>query len=182
MSQQDGKVRIELSLREGAQLFNTLDPFPFHERDLSAEAERYIVEWAQDLPKNEAIEIIIRLQTTGSPPDPELAAAVTGWFAGKARSESQALRELFRDGRLALLIGFAGLALCLFLSWLLTQRIDSPFGRVLQESLIIIGWVVIWRPAEMFLYDWVPMMRRRRLYRRLADARVTVTSAARERS
>lgn len=170
---------IELSLREGAQLFNTLDPFPFRERDLDAEAERYIVEWAQELPKKQPIEIVIRLQATGSPPDPDLAAAVTGWFAGRAHAETQALRELFRDGRLAFLIGLVVLALCLFLSWLLTQALDSPFARVFQESLIIIGWVVIWRPAEMFLYDWLPLLRRRRLYQRLAAAKIVVTATPR---
>ncbi|MDP3318492.1 MAG: hypothetical protein Q8S58_05130, partial [Bosea sp. (in: a-proteobacteria)] len=51
---------------------------------------------------------------------------------------------------------------------------DGPFARIVQESLVIIGWVVIWRPAEMFLYDWLPLLRRRRLYQRLAEARVTV--------
>lgn len=178
VAQQSGKATIELTLREGAQLFNTLDPFPFRERDLSADAERYIVEWAQELPKQQPIEIVIRLQSleAGHPPDPDLAAAVTGWFADRARAETNALRELFRDGRLAFAIGFVVLALCLFLSWVLTQRMEGPFARVFQESLIIIGWVVIWRPAEMFLYDWLPLLRRRRLFQRLADARVTVTA------
>jgi hypothetical protein len=42
--------------------------------------------------------------------------------------------------------------------------------------------VVIWRPAEMFLYDWLPLLRRQRLYRRLAEARVTVKTAPPSRS
>ncbi|MGA7532679.1 MAG: hypothetical protein WCB50_13625 [Pseudolabrys sp.] len=25
----------------------------------------------------------------------------------------------------------------------------------MQESLIIVGWVAIWRPIEIFLYDWI---------------------------
>lgn len=181
MSDQDGKAPIELSLHDSAQLFNTLDPFPFREGDIDADAERYIVEWAQDLPKDEPIAIVIHLQSPEKPgkPAPELAPALKNWFAAKARAETRALRELFRDGRLAFLIGFAGLGTCLFLSFLLTQRFDSPFARVFQESLIIIGWVVIWRPAEMFLYDWLPLVRRKRLFQRLADARVTVQVVSR---
>lgn len=176
MSDQNGKALIELRLRDGAQLYNSLDPFPFREGDLAAEAEEYILDWARDLPKDRRIAIVIHLERPDTPdrPLPDLAATITRWFAGRASAETRAMHELFRDGRLALMIGFAGLAACLFLSWLLTRGQEGPFARVFQESLIIIGWVVIWRPAEMFLYDWVPILRRRKLYRRLAEANVEV--------
>ncbi|QEL25969.1 hypothetical protein FQV39_27685 [Bosea sp. F3-2] len=176
MPEQNGKATIELRLRDGAQLFNTLDPFPFREGDIAADAEAYIVDWARDLPKDEPIAIVIHLERpdAADKPVPDLTTAITSWFAGRAKTETHALRELFRDGRLAFAIGFVGLAACLFLSWLLTQGLEGPFARLFQESLVIIGWVVIWRPAEMFLYDWVPILRRRKLYRRLAEANVEV--------
>lgn len=176
MSEHEGKATIELRLRDAAQLFNSLDPFPFREGDLTTEAEEYILDWARDLPKDKPIAILIHLQRPDAPgsPVPDLATAITRWFAGRVRSETRALHELFHDGRLAFAIGFVGLAACLFLSWLLTRGQEGPFARVVQVSLIIIGWVVVWRPAEMFLYDWVPILRRRRLYRRLAEATVTV--------
>lgn len=178
MPPQPASGAIELRLRDGAQLFNTLDPFPFRERDLSAEAERFIVEWAQELPKDRPIEILIHLQSLGGEGHAsELSEAITAWFAARARAETYALRELFRDGRLGFLIGFAVLALCLLLSWWISQRFEEPFARVVSESFVIIGWVVIWRPAEIFLYDWLPVVRRRKLYERLAGARVAVTGA-----
>jgi hypothetical protein len=31
---------------------------------------------------------------------------------------------------------------------------------VLREGLLIIGWVALWRPVEIFLYDWWPVLRR----------------------
>jgi hypothetical protein len=37
---------IEIRVNDIAQLFHTLDPFPFRERDLVDEAEDYIVSWA----------------------------------------------------------------------------------------------------------------------------------------
>jgi hypothetical protein len=171
---------IELRLRESAQLFNTLDPFPFRERDLSADAEQFIVEWADELPKDQPIEIVIHLQSDGdaSNAPSDLQNAITGWFRAREKAQTRAIRELFRDGRLAFLIGLAVLSICLFLSWTLTQRFEGPFVRVLQESFVIIGWVVIWRPAEMFLYDWLPLLRRRKLYARLARATVTIRKTA----
>jgi hypothetical protein len=180
MSEPTEKTTIALRLRDGSRLFNTLDPFPFREGDLDPDADAYIVEWAGELPKNEPITIVIHLQEPdpAEKPAPDLATAIATWFSNKARAETRALRELFRDGRLAFAIGLVALAICLFLSWLLTQSREGPFVRIFQESFIIIGWVVIWRPAEMFLYDWLPIMRRRRLYRRLAQARVEVRTAA----
>jgi hypothetical protein len=170
---------IELRLREGAQLFNTLDPFPFPERDLSAEAERFIVEWARELPKDSPIEILIHLQSGAAEAarTGDLADAITGWFEARAQAETRALHELFRDGRVGFLIGIGVLALCLLLSWFLSQRFEEPFARVVSESFVIIGWVVIWRPAEIFLYDWLPLVRRRKLFDRLANAAVTVADA-----
>ena len=38
---------------EVAQLFNTLDPFPFKERDLDSDVEEYIVGWARELPRED---------------------------------------------------------------------------------------------------------------------------------
>ncbi|MGE3872263.1 MAG: hypothetical protein AB7F74_04815 [Parvibaculaceae bacterium] len=167
---------IELRLRDVSQLFNMLDPFPFRERNLSPEAEQYIVEHAEDLPKDQPITIIVHLETDrldqGDALD--LPHAINGWFAARVKDETRAIQTLFRDGQLALLIGLTFLGTCLFVAWLVSLNFEGPVARIFRESFVIVGWVVIWRPAEMFLYDWVPLARRRKLFRRLAAAAVTV--------
>lgn len=170
---------IELRLRDVSQLFNTLDPFPFREKDVDPEAERFIVEWAEDLPKRAPIHIVVHLQngTADERTRSDIESAITSWFAVKANSETKDMRMLFRDGRLAFVIGIAAMSACMFLAWRMSEAYGGTFGRILQESFIIIGWVVLWRPAEMVLYDWVPMARRRKLYRRLAAAKVSVDTA-----
>lgn len=40
------------------QLFDTLDPFPFHERDLDEEAAEFIVGWTRELPKTGPSRIV----------------------------------------------------------------------------------------------------------------------------
>jgi hypothetical protein len=42
---------------------------------------------------------------------------------------------------------------------------------VLQQSFVIGGWVAMWRPIEVFLYDWWPIRAEARLYDRLAARR-----------
>jgi len=46
---------IELKLRELRQLFNTMDPSPFKEKDLDREAEEFIMSWARDYPLEEPV-------------------------------------------------------------------------------------------------------------------------------
>ena len=44
--------------------------------------------------------------------------------------------------------------------------------QILQQSLLIGGWVAMWRPLEIFLYDWWPVRNDRELMARLARMRV----------
>ncbi len=167
---------IELRIRNVSQLFNTLDPFPFRERDLAPDAQDYLVMRAQEGPSREPIAISINvdsgLDVTSSS---DVVNAVHVWFASKADDESKHMRRHFKDARLALVIGVCVLSICLFAALRISQSYpETPGIRILQESFVIIGWVVLWRPIEMLLYDWVPMSRRRTLYRRLATAFVSV--------
>ena len=50
---------IEIRVDDIAQLFDTLDPFPFRERDLDKDAEEFIVGWGQEFPRHSALKIII---------------------------------------------------------------------------------------------------------------------------
>jgi hypothetical protein len=57
---------IELRVSEVAQLFHTLDPFPFRERDLDREAEEFIVDWARELPINQPIRIVVHFPNSSA--------------------------------------------------------------------------------------------------------------------
>jgi len=166
---------IELRVESVSQLFNTLDPFPFPERDLDTDAEEYIVGWARELPRDQPIGIVIHLPAKElANQDPQaFAPALNRYFDYRAGIVRGDLNELFRVGRTALVIGLSVLAFCSVAAQF-PERIfgETPFSRFLQESLIILGWVANWKPIEIFLYDWWPLMRRRNLYRRLAEAKV----------
>jgi hypothetical protein len=51
---------------------------------------------------------------------------------------------------------------------------------MVRESLLIGGWVAMWRPMEIFLYDWWVIRGERRVYDRLSrmNVRVVCTGAA----
>jgi hypothetical protein len=166
---------IELRVDNIAQLFHTLDPFPFRERDLDKEAEEFIVGWAGELTAGGAITILIHLPEASAQTKAarELKQALQGYFAHHAEAVQREINELFRIGRRSLWIGVSILVACLSLAHLAGgYLVDTPFKRLVEESFLILGWVANWRPLEIFLYDWLPLARRRDLYRRLATADV----------
>ncbi|MET4719463.1 hypothetical protein ABIF63_003569 [Bradyrhizobium japonicum] len=178
-TKRDGK--IEMKLRRVSQLLHTLDPSPFRESDLAVEAEEYIVGRALELPKGAPIRILIYLPTAESAQDSKLdiAGAIRNYFDLRSQAVTREMRELFKTGRLSLVIGVTVLSACLLLGWLFAQRVsEGPISRIISERFLIFGWVAIWKPSEIFLYAWPPLRRRRKLYRRLADANVSLHADA----
>jgi hypothetical protein len=169
---------IEVELRDLAQLFNSMDPSPFHERDLDPKAEAFIVGWANEYPRGTPLRLVVHLSEP--PRDPALveqvAPALHGYFAELVQVTRRELRTLLSIGRASLLIGLAFLATCTVASRMVERLGDQPLYRVGAFGLEIAGWVAMWRPLETFLYDWWPILRRRRQYQRLAQMPVSVTT------
>jgi hypothetical protein len=168
-----GPVVIEMRLRELAQLFNSLDPSPFMDRDLDINAEEFIVSWAAEIPMHRELELVIHLTT---PPSAErnVQEAVNAYFGHRAEHKQREFMQLLRRGRLSLLVGVLFLATCLVAGGLIPRLLNEGVARVIKESLTIIGWVALWRPLEIYLYDWWPLRAERQNLQRLARMRVKV--------
>lgn len=165
--------QIEVRLRELSQLFNSMDPSPFIDRDLDAVAEEFIVSWTRELPHKREIELVIQLTTR---PEPEraagTAAAVRHYFASRAEMKGRELRLLLRRGRFSGVIGLLFLAVCLGLGEMVRQASAQPWSKFVELGLQIVGWVAMWRPLEIFLYDWWPIRSDQLLLERLARMQV----------
>jgi len=166
---------ISLSLREIAQLFNSMDPSPFVERDLDADAEEFITSWARELPPARELELVIRL--TAPAPDDSVAGvedAVRSYFAARAGIKRLEFSQLMRRGRLSFVVGCSFLAVCLTLGQLVSPGSLGAATQIVREGLTIAGWVAMWRPLEIYLYDWWPLYEERRHLERLARIRVRI--------
>jgi len=165
----------EVRVSDISQLFDTLDPFPFPDRDLDKDAEEFIVGWARELPRDHPLKIVLHMPASEIKKCDLKAVgeSMNRYFGYRVGVIERDLRELFRVGRLSLAIGVGVLALALLITQMIAGLFtEMPVGRFFEESLIIVAWVANWRPIEIFLYDWWPIMRRRNLYRRLAQAPV----------
>jgi hypothetical protein len=169
---------IQVRIHELRQLFNSIDPSPFRERDLDPDCEEFIVSWAREIPPERDLHIEIRIDR--EQPPAELAAdvpsAVRSHFAREASLQNLRRRRIVREGRLSLAIGLVLLVLCEGAAALVPAARLGTAGEIVRESLIIAGWVVMWHPLEVLLYGIWPVVRERRLLERLATADVRLSS------
>jgi hypothetical protein len=172
---------LELYLADTRQMFNSMDPAPFRQRDLDPKAAEYITDWAREAPKGRPLGLVVHLgqQAEDGADGQMLRDAVHDYFAGRAVATRKGLRQLFRVGRISLLIGLFFMGLMM----LAGQAVYSLFSReayavLIKESLMISGWVALWRPAEIFLHEWWPILGEARLYDRLARIDVTLFTKA----
>jgi hypothetical protein len=78
-------------------------------------------------------------------------------------------------GRTSLVIGLVAVASAIALGDFLAALMKgSRIGEIVRESLTIGGWVSMWRPLEIFLYDWWPIRSEARLSDRLAAMPVRI--------
>ncbi len=169
-------ANLHIHLRELRQIFNAIDPAPVRERDLDPTAEEFIVSWATELPPSEPLQLIIDVD---SKPDDRsrsvVGEAVNEFFRGRATATRRKLRHLMQQGRTSLLIALGFMALVMTAASLLDDAArSSPLLLVLRESLVVGGWVAMWRPMEIFLYAWWPILAEARRFDRLAGMPVEV--------
>jgi hypothetical protein len=104
-------------------------------------------------------------------PGPRRAARELPLYLGE-------LRQLLHTGRISLAIGLAFRAGAIALAqWLGGLIRHEGHAWLVSESLTIDGWVALWRPVEIFLYDWWPIRADARRFDRLAAMPVTLRGA-----
>jgi hypothetical protein len=168
---------IELRMREANHLFDPLDASSLIERDLNYRVEEFIVESMKELNAKKVCEVVLHFDQLGTIADEEqiVARAIRGYFARRTKVLQLKLLRLIRRGSISLVIGLAFLGLFFLIGRMLVHFMgENAFTALLTESLIIGGWVAMWRPLEIFLYDWWPILGERRLYDRISRAQVRV--------
>jgi hypothetical protein len=168
---------IEVHVAGLKQLFNSIDPSPFRNKDLDPKAEEFIVGWAKDMPRDAPWGLVVELDRPAGLEDEAavLRDAIHQFFHERAQAIRRRLRELFRVGRKSLVIGLIALAAAIALGDFLAALMKgNHIGEMLRESLTIGGWVSMWRPLEVFLYDWWPIRNEALLSDRLANMPVRI--------
>lgn len=169
---EDGAPCIDVSARSIERLLDNRDPAPFRERDLDAGLATYLLDAAEDLAAAPRVRVVFWLQ------EPCAASEIESSYRAHF---GDALQRIVRQNRQRVRLGLSALAIALVvlvalfaLSQLMRATLTGAIGAALTEGVTILSWIVLWRPTEVLLYDWIPVRRERRLVRLLLDASLAV--------
>jgi hypothetical protein len=167
---------IDIRLHTLAQLYDAMDPAPFHDKALDPRAEDYILSCARESAAHEPVTLRVH-----GPPElrehaGEIASAVHAHFGLALQAAERHGRQRVRTGRGALVLGLVVLVTSLVLRSLLPDY-ESTALDAIREGLLILGWVALWRPVEILLFErWESRQELQRL-RALAQARIELAAA-----
>lgn len=163
---------IVLRLSNVGQLFNTMDPSPFHERDLDHDAEEFILSWAREHERDSELRLrVVLKQPAEATAAAQVRESIRHYFEYRSRMARRELHDLFREGRTALAIGVLFLAATLVLRGLIPA---SGWTEFVREGLTICGWVGLWKPIDIHLYRWWPLKAHGDLLARIGRCQVEV--------
>ncbi|RFC42910.1 MAG: hypothetical protein DVB23_002911 [Verrucomicrobia bacterium] len=169
---------IELNLLSVQQLFNSMDPSPFHERDLDDDAEEFIVSWAREHPPGQAVRLVVHLRDSAGDGSESsmIRDSIHHYFDYKAELNRRDFERLMREAWISLIIGMSFLGLCAVVVQALSHR-SGAWPDMIREGLTITGWVAMWRPLDIYLYRWWPVHELGRIYRKLSKMPIEVNVA-----
>lgn len=162
---------IDLRINALAQLYDAMDPAPFHDKALDPRAEDYILSCAREFGAHEPVTLRLHGPAELRAHEGEVASAVHAHFRLALEAAERHGRQRLRIGRATLLLGLGVLAACLVLRSLLPEA-PGALLEASREGLLILGWVALWRPVEILLFErWESRQERQRL-RGLAQAQI----------
>lgn len=112
----------------------------------------------------------------GLAPDPlQVQTAQHGYCDQRLDDLAERRRAILRRGFKELVFGVAFLALCLGLAAAVAAGITSPdwVRQFTSEGLIIVGWIALWHPVDMLLFEQWPVAREMRIIKGLSRLKVS---------
>jgi len=166
---------LELELSSLDELFGAPEFDPMDGRAEELPGLERLANQLRPLPRA-PVNARIVLPTSERAPDVEerCRVALRAVFDRRVERNRNDARSLRQEGYATLWRGLVFLALCLLGSRLMGEITVLPgfVERFIDEGLVIAGWVALWYPLDVLLYQRWPLARERRLYENLRDMRL----------
>ncbi|GAB4069256.1 hypothetical protein KHC28_09835 [Ancylobacter sonchi] len=173
-------IEIDIRLRDLRNFFATPDIDPFAGESIDESGIDRLIDLVTAERRWRRRPVRLRLHVAPTPGNAELAPRLPEALARYCDTNrdyaERKLRETRREGLRTLAVGVVFLALCIGVATLISSSAldEMLVGELLSEGAIIAGWVGLWRPIEILLFDWWPYARDRVLYTRLRGLEITV--------
>jgi hypothetical protein len=168
---EDGQPVLDVRVDSVEQLFDNRDPAPFRDRDLDHGLVEYLIDGARDLANVKPLRVVI---WPGTSPLGDVAQVVRAYFQHEIDRANRLRTEKVRAASIGLAIAVVVIMVLIAVAEVVERRMTGTLGTALQEALIISGWVLMWRPLDILVYDRITWLRNRRVLESIRDAAVVV--------
>jgi hypothetical protein len=108
----------------------------------------------------------------------EVVAAINRYCCLNIQNNKDKLQILRLFCWRSLLNGLFFLAICMLLSNLFNSQfllfLPEFIRDIFKEGFTIIGWVGLWHPVEMVLYDWIPIVHTNAIHKFIMTMEINV--------
>ena len=143
-------------------------------RLLNPTVEEFLIEETEGLAVKDEINLIVQAEEWEPSREAAIVEAIHKHFAYRSQQAEMSVKKIFKLGWTSLLVSFVFLIFMFFIAFAITRFLpENTIMTTLREVFIILGWVALWRPADLLLYDWRSFKRKGRLLTRLAHCKVS---------
>ena len=175
--QENDTYCIDIYLTSILQLFDRRDPSPFKEKDLDEDFSRYLILSMNELRDAKKVKLAIKMPEHHPAflKEKDIEEALYTYYSFEEENSRSDMVMLFRQGRHALLIGLSFLSL-FYIGYFFTKDAHSWLIGLIAEGFHVLGWVAMWKPINIFLYEWWPIRDRINLMGRLQKLKVEIVT------
>ncbi|MDO5845815.1 MAG: hypothetical protein Q4Q04_02710 [Methanocorpusculum sp.] len=167
---------IELRMMTLSDIYNPIDPSPLEEKSLKPDTIQYILQALDSAAdwKRKSVSIHIFMSEpfyTNEQIKSGIESAIPAYFRERFGVEEYKYRVRTKQGRRYLLYGTLFLTSCIIISTFMTSIFRAnDVVYAIGQSIVVIGWVALWKPAEFYLFDRRDMREYLELLKKAASA------------
>lgn len=168
------KATIELVVFSFDQLFDKRDPNPFLKNDLDEDASDYIITSAEEIGVKKLGKLKIYVKNSAETHNPRLIQkSIHKYFSYRLELNRRKIKKTLSTGYKSLAIGIVFLSFSVFLSRFIGDFDEKTLvNSFLKEGFLLLGWVSMWKPVNIFLYDWWPIMESQKVLSALSEVAI----------
>ena len=171
---ENGKHVIEINISMFEQLYDKRDPNPYRRKDLDDDIVEYLTSSYFEIGGKNLSKIKIYHQDDLNKEDEhDIINAIHEYFKYRTNLTQFKIDEILKTGMISLGIGLIFLSITIISSKHLKLS-DQIINSFLKELLLLIGWVSMWKPINIFLYEWWPFLRNKKMFLDLSYIPISV--------
>lgn len=176
---ENGKCNIEIVMQDFHRLFDERDPARFREKDLDDDAVEYIVGSAKEISTARLGRLDVFLnQNVTDELKILISSAIHSFFQYESDLMKRRINETLKLGAKSLFIGLIFLTLATIASSTLRSPDQNFWHLFFREGFVLLGWVSMWKPLQVFLYDWWPLADLLKIYEFLSHIPIEVKNTS----